>query len=129
MKKRTFFLTSILLLLLAYGIGVIAADARVKRRRLMSVWITAVSAHHKQVVLLSETQKDAVTNPLEPIPTRPPEIDGLANRSNTLIQIEFIVSFCGLAALAVARVRRESGWYWVPILLACIVWMTETILL
>ena len=120
MKKRTFFLTSILLLLLAYGIDGAAASARAKHMRLGMIWMKSTLEHRKQVDLLSDRKEGGGSKILDPAPVKPPELGRLKNRIATLIQIQFIVSFCGLAALAVARVRRESGWYWVPILLAYI---------
>lgn len=129
MGKRTFFLTSILLLVIAYGIDGFAAGARIEHMRLGKIWMTAVWAHHKQVDLLGDRKESGGSKILEPAPAKPPELDRLKNRIATLIQFQFIVSFCGLAALAVARVRRESGWYWVPILLAYIDWQTAMLII
>ena len=98
MKKHIFFLVAILLGVIALGIHSIA------RNQIMS------AQHFK-----AEGIAAAVRQHVSYIPD--PEAVRLSGSGYTLNTVGFFFTVCCLIFLVVALVRRESGWYSIPILL------------
>ena len=97
-KRRTFFLPSILLVLVALGFHSAARDQILQgsRRRAQSI-----EAAIKQQIRAA------------------PDVEAarLSNNVHALNKIGLVFAFSCVVCLAVAFVRRESGWYSIPIML------------
>jgi hypothetical protein len=98
MKKRTFFLVSILLGVIALGFHSVARDQISSGQHLKAVRVAA-----------AEPQKI--------IYTPDPEAVRLSGNGRTFNTVGLIFTFSCLAFLVVARVRHESGWYSIPFML------------
>ena len=98
MKKHTFFLVAILLGVIALGIHSVARHQIMSAQDLKAEGIAAAVQQHFRYV-------------------PDPEAVSLSGSGHTLNAVGLIFTFCCLVFLVVALVRRESGWYSIPIML------------
>lgn len=98
MKKRISFLISILLGVIAFVLHSLARDEIMRGQHLKAARIEAVA---KQQISY----------------TPDPEAVRLSSSGRILSKVGHIFTFSSLACLVVALIRRESGWYSIPIML------------
>jgi hypothetical protein len=96
MKKRTFYLTSILLGLLALCLHLGARDQ-------------LVASQHLKAECISNAMRDHISYSPDP---RSVELN---ERHRILNDIGLVFAFSCLAALVMALLLRESGWYSIPV--------------
>jgi hypothetical protein len=98
MSKRTFFLASVLLAFVAFAVHGVGREQLV------------ASSHRK-----AKRLETAVTQHIDYTPD--PEAVRLDTSGRALNKVGLLFTFSSLACVIVAIIRRESGWYSIPIML------------
>src|SRR3954470_12378650 len=98
MSERTFFLASVLLAFVAFAVHGVGREQLV------------ASSHRK-----AKRRETALTQHIAYTPD--PEAVRLATSGRALNKVGLLFTFSSLACVIVAIIRRESGWYAIPIML------------
>jgi hypothetical protein len=98
MKKRIFYLASIVLLAIAVGFHCIGRERMLEGQRL--------KAKNIELAVKQQAQVEA-----------DPTAEQLSKSGRVLNHVGLVFTLSGLTCLVVTGIRREQGWYAIPILL------------
>jgi hypothetical protein len=112
MQKRPFYFAALLALIVAFVLDMQAADFIVKSSRLVKAW----NENYAELRKSEDLHTAKGESHLSP-PPKPPEIAQFSLKAQRLTQIGMAFDLFGAISLVVAYRRKESGWYFLPILL------------